>query len=145
MSTFRKTRNVFITMIFRVSGNVHDPHEPIVLDFGSTKLFKSIQEGIQNHIWEISFSKEYKSNKKRKTGKRREPENIDILLQESKQINMRSISSRRHEIEIWYLSSTKGIHTSHPPLEFQAFGHDDVLDPLGAPIRVWGPWLASLC
>ena len=43
-------------MILRVSENVKGPPKPIILDFGSIRLFTSIRENSQDHVWEIPIA-----------------------------------------------------------------------------------------
>ena len=51
-------------MILRASANVYDPHKTINLASGSTKLLKSIQEGIPNQVSNmVSFEIGYLKNR----------------------------------------------------------------------------------
>ena len=47
-------------MISRASGNVYDPHKPIILDFGSTQLPRLTQEKTNINCWESVLSEHSK-------------------------------------------------------------------------------------
>lgn len=89
--------------------------ETTILDFEYTKLLKPIQEQFQNHSRQISFPKS-SHLKNRKFWKRRVPENPwDTSYKILQVVNMGSMSSKNHEIEI--LEFSIQLNESFPPIK----------------------------